>query len=1723
MVSVVFDFDRQFYLHATQTYHYGPLLTNVFPACGSLNGGTFVTITGTNLNDPSISSSQYPEDVTPIVELSFTINEDDDDSVVGDYRYFGISPSFDGEKVVFQTPYVEEDVFGKQIRIFVSFKDTNAKISVTPKNAFRYGPIVYNTQNLPRGKTSITNPNPSEGHTAGGETITIQGCGFSQFPTSLISPVIVQNGLTKGLCARGAGAGSISDTLRITSCGDNTDCEQITCLTTTLDCNAPPATSAESDVYVQFRPTNFTQYTKFPYTEPRASESPLTYSLGPKVTGISASTGYYLGGETITIQGKYFFASAANTVSQPGWTVTIILNGAGGDLLAAGLIQSDTEIVFQSPAGYFNYDTTITLDFNYNTGSNVQNCVNFPRDQVIDFHYGPLCSSVSPANGHLSGNELVSLAGSHLSLGLNTAQISVRVCLDRLNPSGGCSIYETPDIDTAYSISDSQITFNTPSIRKNVPTNVGGNRIFGDDAGIYLFYGSIPSSNLFNGPSDQYVYCGEYRFGPIVKKISPTKGPEGPAVENSPATPIVVSGSGFNDPLYDVTVTLGEVNTVTTDVSDSSIGARTLWGGYAGSDSSVNVIFNSCNTTSSSSSVHWGPEIVFISGPVNPILSSYNPNQDVYGILPQGGQIITVVGSGFATYITASAVGEGDIEYAFDGTCEIGGVLADTVVVPVISGESVVNYNIECIAPALSFGTEAHLTLTFGSICGDSVVDYKHTATSSQSVFYTPRIDYFYPVYGLTSGGTDVTIIGEGFTQWDNYTCYFGHYTNGVDLADGLIQADGSALVCQTPYHRGEFNTDVTVHVELSHEFDQKVWANTKFHYGPICTNIIPSSGYIRGGYNAFITGDGFIDCKTDFSSPFRNCTFDTFGVFFTDARNNTNVTHVAANITSSAITETSFEIVVPVGECMLEPQVTMYFPNVLVTYENQRYVVCDTTDRDFFFHYGPLFSYQNSTFYRGGVSYGWQGDTVTINGINFADPDLNTPKCFFGANTTSAATLVDDTQIHCLVPEGNFNTQELVQVGWSRCNNETKLVTGSFHYGPVLDTIFPPRGYVFDRTVVTITGFAFECCGISQYEVLWPSGALANGKLETGFITPNSVIAPVPSNTDIDVLIDYIGVKFNSTKFDKQNVTFISRTESGGYLSYYYGPYVYDVSPKVSSLSGRGESVTITGEGFLDPYFIATFCDFFSTTDGNDDLGSSPVIPLNDNTIVCPIKTFNHECGDIDNVRPRWERVGTSLRQELGHTYYKTLSNVNQPIPNENQFPYFADAGSVTPSFLGPITYGPVITGIEELNQVESSTQFYNSPVDGGLILKISFDNLEDWLATNNAFGNEQAICKFGDRFSEVVPIVKSDVDGDIEYYVVCTVPPLGEAGWDVSALIEVILDPYVDDETYISASNPSFHWRWLPYVESLSKTIAQVNGREVITIQGGGFCGYDGVVCYFGNNQAKEADVTNDYVVTCQTPANTPGYYDVTLQFCEDSQCYSLGTFDRVAAPVQFTYAGVSGISPLEGSICGGSPLTIFGYGFNFYDQLTVQFGNEAEVPATVINDNTLTCTTPDLSPLHVNSISFAECSNIVVVGKYGGAINFPMLSPINFEFGSPFPTTAVPSSADVDTVTEIIVNGRYFGGGEIFPGGEYYCKFGELDPVPAYLYNYTEGDSVDVKYSLICYTPNTLNTPSLTIGDYDLSIQFSCQYPSFHSLKVPFSFTRSFFSFSFIINFN
>jgi len=1722
IVEVYFQNNPKYFLRFDETYHYGPFFTQISPTCGNYLGGTKVTLFGENMDDPAIAPTTGPVNVNPIVEIIYN---------GGTERTYGINATFNpfDKGVVFYTPFIGADVLGETVEIDVFFKDVQSKVGSFV--GFTYGPQIFSTPAI----------SPSLGHVGGGEQITIHGCGFEYFNTTDVSVTVDGTPLCQP-----ASVQLIDGNLKVD--------DILTCTTGPVGC------FDNGVVDVQFTSGNG-----------NADFTGLFFQTGPTidVSSMSPVRGPRVGGTLVTIHGKNFFRARTDTAAAPGWAVRV--NFDSGDVNVVipsvlGTIKADDLISFRTPLGLFDLDVVVSFEFGTGTVDSFTTECDPETNGEVSFHYGPVCESLSITNGHWSGGDHLVITGEGFTEDNTLLEdIEVRFCLTHL-PLGGffydstCA-FQNHEREVTFDVTDDEITLTTPDNRQNVSTCEGSNRLFGDHTTVWVHFlqpggdgDEFPRNQLRPGLEVARIQCPQdFIFGPVVDHISPRKGSIGPTLAQS--TSVSIIGSAFVDPQLDkdnIRVYFDLIESAgTTVVSDTTIVAKSpvVESSASNTEVSVDVVFDTCNETFSGVTHGWGPAIYSVEGPYgDAIVNQYNPHGHIYGIHYEGGETVTLHGERFSDFY------DDDVFY---GQCYIDGNAVPTGYVD--------DSTIECETLPNQFGKTVNIALKLGLICGaefeiqiidDGGVpirriigpsdggyleshepfDWRHTLVAHQKLVYSPRVDYITPTYGHTSGGEPVVLHGEGFTaSYFSFECFFGHYSDQVHAEASI---DGTTVACHTPRNRAEFNTDVHVHVQLDadddddnsrgrqqedypgvEDGDKKVFSPEKFHYGPVCNDIQFPVLSLSGQTNVALKGSGFADCVNSNVAPFSDCVFNQFQVYFVDPISGarTLVSSPTNRTGQGSNTDTQLLINPPPADCGFEPIVEIEFFTPLVSSDvtsRQHVIQCKAPDsRSYFVHYGPVFSGQVSEFYQSGVSYGFTGDAITIQGRGFNDVPIfrgfGNIQCYVG-NALGTVDFVsnDGTSLRCVVPSGTFDSLVDVRVEWSgsskSCTGTAGIHAQKFHYGPVIRSITPTRGYVNDQTPVTISGFAFGCCGIKSYQCQFPetSPPWVDDSKRVGLT--DTVTCSVPVNTAIDTLINNVGLGFAGDKWSGLNKLYLAEDKTS--LTFYYGPYVTSIVPQRLSLSGRDEALTIYGEGFADPYLLEAFCDFISTTGAADIIPTTPLEKSNktDTYLICPVPQFCRACGSIDGVRPRWRRDGETLRPEQGRYYYKTVAPTATAV---NKPPFFSDGGSLTPAYVPGLKYGPVILSVCVGDLCDD--ELPRSSLAGGTVITVQFDNLRDWVSDTDHFdfGNEVALCVFGNRRAAALSAILADPDNNDIGTVLCVSPP---GGFDTEGEISVILDPKLYSETGVTAENG---WHWLPYADHLNANYGHEHGHEAVVVRGAGFCNYDRVLCLFDGRDARQADIINDYMVQCSSPPHLPkSKIPVELVFCEldwesGCGCTFWGSQDKIAVVTsQFDYLGVTGIVPSEGPVCGSTSITVRGVGFSNFDSMQCNWGLANLVTsATIVNDTAVVCASPDYSPRFESD--FVQCVEGRLIASRGGrkeTLNWP----VKFEMGYPQVLSITPATADIDELpTTLDLRGIYFGGGVV--GSIAQCQFVEINvTTQGVIQSIPGGASWDRR--VLCNLPAA---SLLTVGDYTVEVKYPCsKFPRFSDNRQVFTITQT-----------
>ncbi|WP_323986536.1 IPT/TIG domain-containing protein [Microbacterium plantarum] len=277
-----------------------------------------------------------------------------------------------------------------------------------------------------------------------------------------------------------------------------------------------------------------------------------------------------------------------------------------------------------------------------------------------------------------------------------------------------------------------------------------------------------------------------------------------------------------------------------------------------------------------------------------------------------------------------------------------------------------------------------------------------------------PVVTDLEPASGPETGGTVVTIDGEGFTGTTGVS--FGE-TAGTDLE---VVSDTEIRVTTPPGAPG------TVPVVISHPGGDVVAGDFEYLDVPAVTSIDPATGPEDGGTVVTIIGEGLLGATA--------VTFD--GIAGTDLE---------------VVSDTEIRVTTPAHAPALV--------DVVVVHPNG-----DSAPFDFTYVAGTEI---DGVTPPGGPEEG--GNTVVITGSCFTGATA----VLFGGVPATSFTVDSDTRITAVVPAGT-GVVDVEVVGAAACGSETLPDGYEYTDEPVIGTIAPDRGPETGGTVVTITGTNF-------------------------------------------------------------------------------------------------------------------------------------------------------------------------------------------------------------------------------------------------------------------------------------------------------------------------------------------------------------------------------------------------------------------------------------------------------------------------------------------------------------------------------------------------------------------------------------------------------------------------------------------------------------------------
>jgi hypothetical protein len=839
-----------------------------------------------------------------------------------------------------------------------------------------------------------------------------------------------------------------------------------------------------------------------------------------------------------------------------------------------------------------------------------------------------------------------------------------------------------------------------------------------------------------------------------------------------------------------------------------------------------------------------------------------------------------------------------------------GGLAATTI--------NVVNSTtITCITPAHSAGAVNVIVTTGGGQSG---------AFSSFTYITPPNITGISPLVGSTAGGTSVTITGTSFTGETSVT-FDGFAATTINVVNS------TTITCITPAHNaGAVGIIVTTDSRPSVAFSSFTYITP-----PNITGISPSSGSTLGGTNVTITGTNFTGATS--------VTFDGLAATTINVVNSTTITCITpAHITGAV------GIIVTTGGG----------PSTI---------------------FASSFTYNTPPNITGislltGSTAG--GTSVTITGTSFTGATSVT----FGGVAATSLTVVNSTTVTCITPARATAGAVGVIVTTGGGSSNT-FASFTYILPPNIKSFAPSSVSRLGGTSVTITGTNF----------IGATSVTLGGLNATSFnvVSNTSITCVTPARTTggmVNVIVTSGGGPSNT------------------FSTFIYSPFISAILPALGTRAG-GTSVKITGVGFTG----AT-----SVTFGG--IPATNVSVFNPTTITCKTAASS-VAGEVGVV----VTTGDGASNTFSPYTYLTPPNITSISPS-----YGGTSGGTIVTITGKSFTGVSIIKFGDL-KVKSLRVIDDTTITCVTAARPTAGPVN--ITVQNSVGISDAFPSFTyimtPKVTGISPIFGSTTGGNT----------VTITGTDLTGATEVMVGDLscasitVVNSTTMTCITPArispgpvgiivttgggpskksspFTYIVPPIITSISPSYGSTIGGGVITLTGLNFKGATSVT--FGGLNATLVKALNPTTITCKTPVTlSAGAVDVIVR-TGGGPSNTFSSFTYITPPV------ISAISPPAGTKAGGNSVTITGT--NLTGATSVSFGKGISTNITVVDDTTLTCITP------IGAVGAAG----VIVRTGGGPSN----TFASFTFVTPASISSIlPLTGSTNGGTLVTVKGKDFTG--------------------------------------------------------------------------------------------
>lgn len=1332
-------------------------------------------------------------------------------------------------------------------------------------------------------------------------------------------------------------------------------------------------------------------------------------AIAPTLISVLPNTGDPSGGTTITLTGTGF---------SPGTTVTI-----GGIPATNVNILNSTSLTAVTPA-----HASGLVDVQVNNGVSSVTLSN-----AFNYVVGSLTlSGISPGTGSVAGGTSITLTGTNLSAVIGVlvggipatnvtvvnsnsltatvpAYLSGALTVDVIASNGIANAVLVGGFTyTAAIPTISTILPNTGSVAGNTTITINGTNF---DPSTTVTIGGIATIgvNVINSTT-LTLKTPAYVSGSLVKNV---------VVTNSAGTATAIGGFTYTattPTLSNVSPNTGSVDggtSITMTGTGFTPATIVAIGGLPATGIVVNSATSLTAITPAYVSGSLNADVVLNNGVSNAVLSGGFTYQEA---TPTISTIISNTGSmAGGTFVTVSGT-----HFTPTTILTIGGVTA--------TGIHIVNET------TLTATVPAYVS---GSMTVDVVVtNGAGSATLTGGYTYLPIVPVLTnitPKTGPMAGGTTITLTGTGFTPTTTVSI-------GGVLATSITIQNATTLTAVTPAY---LSGPLAANVIVNNGFSSGTLLGAFMYQAsvPTLNTLTPNTGSVLGGTSIIVSGNGF--------TPTTTVTIGGIAVSsvnVTDTHTLTIITpsYVAGSLVKDVVVNngvgsitltggftytenapTLLSVLPNIGSTQggtivnligtnFTPTTTVSFGGISATNVTVNSAISITAVVPAYVS-GSLITdvtvtnIAGSATLAGGFTYTSTaptlltvtpstgsvsgGITVNLTGTGFTPSTTVT----FGGVAATSVTFNNSASLTAVVPayvSGSLSANVVVNNGVSNA-----VLTGGFTYIPItptINTITPNNGSIAGGTAVTVSGANF-----TPSTTLTIDGIAATSINVVNATTLTAVIPAYVSGSLVKNVVVNNGVG--------------SATLNNGYTYIAIAPTLNNVNPSSGSTAG-GTIITLTGTGFVP-----------STTVSVGGVAATGIVIANATSLTAVVPAY--VSGSLTKDISVNNGVASATLAGV-FTYNPSTPTLLNVSPNSG-----STLGGTSVTLTGT-NFTPTTTvtigGIAatNVNVVNAMTLTATTPtyVNGSLIVDVSINN-----------GVNTATLISGFTYTASAPTLSnaSPNTGSVAGGTTITLTGTGFLpGTTVTVGGVAATGVVINNTTSLTAIVPAYvsgalaadivvnngisnavlsggftYQPAAPTIVSVTPHLGSTAGGTTITVSGTNFT--PTTTLTIGGIAATNINILNATTLTATTPAYVSGSLAKNVVVSNSVSSATLTSGYTYVASVP----SLIGVSPNSGSINGGTTITLTGT--DFTPGTTVTIGGVAATSINVVNATTLTA----ITPAYVSGLLIKD---IVINNGVGSAT---LLAGYTYVAVSPTVTGVSPSTGPITGSTLVTISGSGF----------------------------------------------------------------------------------------------